>query len=445
MLPVGPVADRAAKTHACDELLKSRTLARSEQLIQFLRYICELELDGRGAEISEYSIATNALHRPADYAPGDDSSVRSRAHALRRKLDEYYENEAPDAELRVELPKGSYRPLFAVRNTALTNTAPAVQLEPTALPIKPIPIKWRTLPISVLGMVAAIALTAVITMLVARRFPPDPIDPVLREAWGPVLQPNNDVLILIGAPPVARAIPSQPGVRPHGNVLQPAPAWVEAWYSGLHLENRGGPLFMFPTRGYTVFSDLLAAMSTASLIGAAGGSYHTAPEPAVEPRAIHENGLVIIGAPTYLVYASRILKNTPYSIWFDAAQNEEVVGERAAGAGGHNFLARRNPQTSRYTTVYGLITVLPSQPGGPNPERTLIFSGIMGSPGAQAAIDFFRSPTAMRDLKARFRREGYMRFPAAYQVVVRCGVDVETAINAVYETHRIMAAPPLIE
>jgi hypothetical protein len=92
-----------------------------------------------------------------------------------------------------------------------------------------------------------------------------------------------------------------------------------------------------------------------------------------------------------------------------------------------------------------LITVLPSQPGRERPERTIIFSGITGSPGAQAAVEFFTSPAALRDLQARFRREGFNRFPAAYQVVVRCGVDAEVAINSVYETHRVMTTPPVIE
>ena len=68
--------DREAKARAADEVLKSRTLSRSDQLAQFLRYICDLELDGRGTEITEYSIATNALNRPADYSPSEDSSVR---------------------------------------------------------------------------------------------------------------------------------------------------------------------------------------------------------------------------------------------------------------------------------------------------------------------------------------------------------------------------------
>src|SRR4051812_13246201 len=123
------IADRDAKARAFEEVLHSRTLARSEQLAQFLRYICTLELEGRGAEITEYSIATGALNRPTNYSPGEDSSVRSRAHALRRKLQEYYEMEAPGAEVRIELPKGSYRPIFVARTDA-----PSPILEPVPPP-----------------------------------------------------------------------------------------------------------------------------------------------------------------------------------------------------------------------------------------------------------------------------------------------------------------------
>jgi len=74
-----------------------------------------------------------------------------------------------------------------------------------------------------------------------------------------------------------------------------------------------------------------------------------------------------------------------------------------------------------------------------------VFAGFSGSPGAQAAIDFFRSPSSLRELQKRFRQQGYAKFPPAYQVIVRCGVDMETAINAVYENHVVLDSVPVIE
>jgi hypothetical protein len=104
-IPVGASAERARS--AVEELLASETLGRSEQLKSFLRYVCERTLAGHGKEINEYSVAVEALGRPAGFSPGEDSSVRRSAYELRQKIQKYYETERPDAPIRVELPKGS--------------------------------------------------------------------------------------------------------------------------------------------------------------------------------------------------------------------------------------------------------------------------------------------------------------------------------------------------
>ena len=432
------IADHDAKARACEELLNSRTLARSEQLARFLRYICTLELEGRGAEITEYSIATNALNRPNNYSPGEDSSVRSRAHALRRKLQEYYELEAPAPEIRIELPKGSYRPVFVTRTDA-----PSLALEPVPPPLPP-PARLPRKPRLPWIVAASFAIGSLAGALVFRLGHADPIDPIVRAAWGPVLRHGADVLVLLSAPPLLRMIPSQPGARPEANVLEPAPEWASRWYGDLNLTNLGGPVFLARSRKYSVFSDAFAAMTVSSLLEMAGATYHAMPEYAVQPRGIHENGLIVIGAPNYDRFLARILQTTPYSISWDPVANDEILGFKSGG-GGHRYVAKRDPQLHSYTTVYGLITVLPSQPGQSRPERMLIFAGFRGSPGAQGASDYFRSAAALRDLEHRFRQEGYSTFPPAYQVVVRCGVDSETAINAVYETHIVIPNTPVIE
>ena len=101
MMSVDRAVAPEQKWRTVEEILKSRTFSRSDQLQRFLRYIADKEISGHGEEITEYAIATEALMRPADYSPGDDSAVRGRAHALRHKLQEYYESENPAAELRL--------------------------------------------------------------------------------------------------------------------------------------------------------------------------------------------------------------------------------------------------------------------------------------------------------------------------------------------------------
>src|SRR4029453_208790 len=100
------------KRAALEAVLHSQTFARADQLRCFLKYVCEVEMAGRGHELTEYLIGIEALGRPASYSPGDDSAVRTRAFALRKKLQEFYEHEQPNAALRIELLKGSYCPHF---------------------------------------------------------------------------------------------------------------------------------------------------------------------------------------------------------------------------------------------------------------------------------------------------------------------------------------------
>jgi hypothetical protein len=100
------------KRTALEQVLTSATLVRATQVRNFLRYICEMEMAGRGHTLHEYLIGVEALGRPEAYSTDEDSSVRRRAHALRRKLDEVYARELAHARIRITVPKGSYVPHF---------------------------------------------------------------------------------------------------------------------------------------------------------------------------------------------------------------------------------------------------------------------------------------------------------------------------------------------
>ena len=102
----------AEKRAALEQVLQSVTFNRANQVRNFLRYICEMEIAGRGAALHEYLIAVEAMGRPAAYSTDSDSSVRRRAFALRQKLQSVYANELTDARIRIEVPKGSYVPRY---------------------------------------------------------------------------------------------------------------------------------------------------------------------------------------------------------------------------------------------------------------------------------------------------------------------------------------------
>ena len=114
------------KREALEEVLQSERFFRAEQLRNFLRYICEMEIAGRGSELCESLIGIQALGRPANYTPTEDASVRRRASDLREKLQEVYATELASSKVRIELPKGKYIPRFVrVEHESVTNGAPA--------------------------------------------------------------------------------------------------------------------------------------------------------------------------------------------------------------------------------------------------------------------------------------------------------------------------------
>lgn len=96
----------------------SRYFVRSARLRDFLHYVCTRALDGRPSELSETDIAREVFGRGDDFAPFDDSIVRSSARQLRIKLKEYFDEESPAELWRIEIPKGSYVPVFSRLGTA---------------------------------------------------------------------------------------------------------------------------------------------------------------------------------------------------------------------------------------------------------------------------------------------------------------------------------------
>jgi hypothetical protein len=106
----------------------SKRLCKSDLLPRFLLYICEQHLTGNHREITEQRIGTQIFNRDAGYNPGEDNIVRSYARTLRKRLDEYFEGEGAEEQMRIVIPRGAYIPVFLTVDDAnpQTTNLPAV-------------------------------------------------------------------------------------------------------------------------------------------------------------------------------------------------------------------------------------------------------------------------------------------------------------------------------
>ena len=93
-------------------ILESDTFRGAESLRNFLRYVVEQAISGRGAEIKEYTVGLEVFGRGEAFDPRNDSIVRTEARKLRSRLGKYYESEGKNDPLQIEIPKGGYVPAF---------------------------------------------------------------------------------------------------------------------------------------------------------------------------------------------------------------------------------------------------------------------------------------------------------------------------------------------
>ena len=444
MLAAVPAPDLSPdeKRLVLERVLQSRTFSRSDQLKRFLRYVCEKEIEGKAAEINEYSVAVEALGRSLDYSPSDDSSVRTRAHALRQKLQEYYQAEDPSADVRIEIAKGAYNPQFLV---ILPAQSPQPKTTPVAISAQPVEIRPGAFKPFLAGMITTAGLVAAI-FFIARAFQtPSRLDPILREAWHRMLNPGEAVDVYIATPP-AMLLHSYKDERlpAYPSPLFPAPQEVSAWYDRLRMKDGGGKLYMHTTQDVFLFGDAFAATSAIQLLSQAGAVPKLVPEANLRAFALGERNAVLIGSPNYSRLAARFLTTAPFSVRYDSIRREEVISDDPPDHNAKRVFRPSSDEFGMLTKAYGLITVLPSETGQQRGAQIIIFSGIT-SAGPQGAMEFFRSPDDLRILKAKFRTEGLETFPPAYQVIVRCGLDHNLAISREYAAHQVIKHSTLLQ
>ena len=461
LVPIPSVEEKRAELRA---VLASETLFRSEQLRAFLRFVCEKEMAGTAGQITEYDIGVEALGRPASYSPAEDSSVRTRAYELRQRLQRYYTVESPGAVVRIELPRGAYAPRFVSWPTVPKIPVPAVVSAPDVLPVpKVLPIPDvsptpKVLPVPDLlpgpeqevtrkadsvsrwrgwagAFFCGVAVMGAAAFVVHTRGGPTAPGPDLREAWGPVALKDQEVLICLAAPlhylvsPYAERVPDE-----RQRVAVPDEAY--ALFSRYRSLTKGEKLQLEPVQKAMTMGNVQGLARVLGVLGNFGAQYRLLPETNSPLPAMRRKSVVLFGSPWYSRAAATLLEKTPWTLARDGPSKE--IGLIGTGTqAGRVFLPSRGTR-GEYLEVFGLVTVLPSDPSADDGHTIVVFSGLT-SAGTHGAAAFFTSEKDLGSLGARFRQEGLRSWPRSYQVVVRCRTSEDAQLLTYsYQTHVVL-------
>lgn len=392
------------KREALEDVLNSQTFSRSAQLRSFLQYVCEHELSGHLEEISEYQIAVHALGRTPDFNMTEDSAVRNRAYELRQRLEKFYSSERTDAQVRIDIPRGSYVPRYS--RPPLTPKAPAAEVQ---LPEPMLPRRSRLRPafwFVIAGCFSFLVIGVLAGVLLSRNRPPE----IVKDAWGPLADPGEQILISMAT---SLHMMVRPHIAPHA-LRFTAPDELYSIYGPNRPLPEGTKLYMEPSQIAVPFGEVVAATTLCRMRSEFGGLYQILPESEAPVPALRGRNSVLLGSGTNSTAAVVLLRNMPLTIDYTKQDNFAVIDQRKPADKETLFVSQPSDQPVPITT-YGLLTILTTTDSTGRRRRILIVSG-SSSASIQAGVEFFCSPSHLRELRARLGGS----FPPNYQVVLRC-------------------------
>ena len=170
-----------------EAILRSEAFSGSPRCREFLRYVVNETLDGRGPNIKERTVAMDVFGKGADFDSQAESVVRVKALEVRKRLAQAYQVMAV-SDVKIELPTGSYAPIIRCEAPEII---PRPQELVSASPTRKNRLYWM------LGAVVVLSICLSV-VAVGKAGSKSSLDLL----WQPFVQSKSAVLISLPAPQI---------------------------------------------------------------------------------------------------------------------------------------------------------------------------------------------------------------------------------------------------
>ena len=404
----------AEKRGALEAVLGSRTFARSDRLKKLLRFIAEAEIEGRGSELNEYRIGVEALDRPEGYSTSEDSSVRSRIYELRQKLDRFYSAEAPHAEVRVELNRGSHNVQFVRRRLRV---ATRLIRDPRVV---------RMVGAGMLGG-ALIAFAVASWGLGWRPVPRQPSwTSELEAIWNPLLDRATPLLISFETRlfvDLADGIYARDGAVNDMSQVESSPSLKK-------MQRLFASPKLYENRFYTDFGSAQAVFLIARQLSVRKPDIHLTLSADLTWNDIRGNHLILLGKAYSDPQIRHFLAGSEF---VDEGNRIRVVHPRP-GEPSEYTAKSETPESPNWVDKYAVITMTM----GPDPSKRVLVLSTTGSEVPWAVAWYLTSPVSAKNMVDHLRLPS-ARLPDFYQVVVRTQFKGRQPTKIEYVAHRALS------
>lgn len=405
------MVDRDQKLAQIDRLVVSHALHSSESLCKLLQYLAKHAVDHPAVPLKEYQIATEVLGRRSDFDPQSDSTIRVQAGRLRLKLAEYYSSDGAQDPIVVELPKGTYVPLFHERELE-----PAKQADHPAHSVeRPPAARGWIAAVAVLSILLAAATTVIAMMTVNRRSDDlahaaveEPVPAAFSSFWKPFLSSPEDPWVIFSN----AAFTGRPE-------------------TGLRYYQAGRDPQNSVFDHYTGVGEVLAVHALDGTFGRFHRHLRAKRGSLFSLDDAKNNDLIFLGSPSENLTLGEIPSTREFVF------QRETSGPRK----GDLAIVNRHPQageladflaspSSPMTEDYALIGLVP----GLTPEHSVLILAGTTTFGTQAAAEYVTRQPSVEELLTRLSgsKNGELKpFEAVVHVKVARGVPVETELVAI--------------
>jgi hypothetical protein len=448
---------------ALESILKSKHFVNAHKKKKFLRLICDFYLEGRAHELNEHILGYDVFGRDDSYHPSDDPIVRVFAYEIRKKLEVYYSNEGASDPIRLDIPAGSYQPVFTRHSNE-----PTTEVSEAPLPRQPVleseSVGRRFSP-AILGMsVTVLCLTiVVIALAISNRqlqkglakteTAQNPI--TYGEVWASFLNDNNPTLVILSNPPTLRFInPSDPEALIKDSIPL-APETAEALKDKFVLnpevsikesdemqddknalskdkvviERNKTPRLILSNNGYTGIGEAIGLHYLTAFFRKANRNILLKQSRTLSAEDLKKHNVILLGGAWANQWSGKMTKNEDFVF-----TNRGTVENRNPQPGEEReYVPQFDGRTGNLKVDYALITIKPNISEG---NEVMLFSGVY-SEGTEAAVEFVTNDNYLEQFNQRlqpFIKSGAPRYIQTLLMVrVENGIPTTISILALHE------------
>lgn len=421
---------------ALHRILESRHFVHAPKKQKFLRLVCDFYVNGKAGELNEYLIGREVFDRNESYRPTEDPIVRVGAHDVRKKLDLYYQNEGAEDEVRLEIPVGSYEPIFLQQRPALAQTgskdlsgaAPADAGEGKTGEVAPSVLgRFGSGPVFWIGAGLFAGLLLAVGLLLWSNFN---LRRQLRGAraaidaqafagpvWDPFLTSEAPTLLVLSNPVVYRLVNAGDSEAAIKRSVSLTPEQVtslsEAMRDSFVIRHTpSNPRLLLSPDTYTGVGEAIGAQRVTDLLRTVGRNVVLKRSRTVSAEDLKNHPVILLGS----VWSNEWSGKLPLAE--DFIYTGQATIENHAPAPGERSLyrSRFEEPTGKLVEDYALITV---KPNITEDNVIMILSGLR-SAGTEAAAEFATGRNFLRELNQELRKIGSPRY---YQALLQLGVE----------------------